>query len=645
MIVELVAALALLVQMALTGLPFALLLSADKRVRVPGALMLAPAFGIALQGLLSYPLYRYLGPVEVWGSTVAAVIALLAITCLYLQRRRMRLLPIDRREVVALLAASAVVFGVLAVPFLIGGLSRVIFSTNSSDALTYLTLADSVGHVDWPALWAGREPNPTPEAARVLALSDTALYSARFLAMPIRLATMIDLAWFGQLTGIPLERLSMAFMVAMSVAAAAAGLGLLRMFAVDLRLAGLGALIMALGYWAALLRANDSLSQVQALPVLIALVGARIASVPHATSLPLAALLTAGLVCIYTEFTVVLGLLVLAECGLFLLRERRLTWPVVEPLATAAATILLLSVTGQASFLWQVVQGQFAFVTAATRAVGSSPFGPHLVNHPMALVDGAAWLANMLRTPRLIVAHHLVEAVSALVSLYLLAMAVLTGLSAPRRKALLVTPLLLVVPMCLFALLVKRDAYVFFKLFSTVYPLLVAFVILITVSAAAARWPLRVLAWGSACLFLLAQSAYVGLWTWYEARGYSLDVPVARYKLDYGMEAMLEKLDEIQPRSLLVYLPASEQWQQSALWEFQLKRFRPFPQAGYLIDNRPVRLQHPLMKRNEPFDYAVVTGESDYLRESDLAEPVFSDGELILYRILQDSPMLHEYRP
>ena len=80
MIVESVAVVGLIVLLGLVWSGPAMWLVSGVRLRLPHALALAPALGLAVYHLVDFPLYRYLAPAPVWSLPLTVV--MLAVSAL-----------------------------------------------------------------------------------------------------------------------------------------------------------------------------------------------------------------------------------------------------------------------------------------------------------------------------------------------------------------------------------------------------------------------------------------------------------------------------------------------------------------------------------------------------------------------------------
>src|SRR6185436_11080396 len=119
----------------LVGLGPALLCISPGHRRLPFALAAAPALGLAIFSLMSFPLVRYVAPVHVWAGpgAAAAVAASLALTAVDWRRRRDEYAMLANRWNLPIVGLVILCNFVLAIPLLLRGLQYAIYRSNPSD--------------------------------------------------------------------------------------------------------------------------------------------------------------------------------------------------------------------------------------------------------------------------------------------------------------------------------------------------------------------------------------------------------------------------------------------------------------------------------------------------------------------------------
>lgn len=664
MMSELASSIALFAGLALIGAAPAFLL-AERIVSEPHrqgllAAGLAPAVGLALATILAFPLYRYGAPVSVWGTPVALGLLIAGVAILW--RRRGRVMEAMRetppQEAILFAALAALTWAILAAIPAVEGISRVVFINNPSDALTYVTLGESARVVPWEVLWAGRAPDTSDAAARVISISPTALYSARFLNHWMRLATMIDLAWYAHLTGVGIERLLYAFALAMALVTTAIAYALMRLLGTGRAWSAVVAATMSLGFWAFMIRDHDAYSQTHGIPLLLLgllLLISAWRNPDRAVLLRLAAgCALAAVVCAYTEFTVVIVAIMIAEAAHAWLHEPRFGSFLREWAWVFLGAVGVLVITAQASYLGKYLVRQVAFVANATGPIGSPVYERDALVHPVEVLAGVHWLAECFTWggvgPDLANRVATVFAMGEIVAI-LAAIAVILLWSGERGLVFAALSTVIAAAVGAYAAFAKHDFYSSFKILSTSYPftaiLLGAPWIVFAPpnSAAAARLASQFLA-GTLRTVLVVHLAFSA---WYLVREAKVGPPpyATRWKGDddYDFSSIVSKLREVRPQGLLVQIPAEPRWSYSAFAMLALKEFHPYFQSGYLYDNNARRLFHPKMERIGGSDYAVVARSDDYIGAGHIGVPIFETPAIVLYRITGGTAADFAYRP
>jgi hypothetical protein len=142
---------------ALAGIGFgpALWFLAPGPGRVVQALGLAPALGMVFIGLVEPLAVIYLGPVQVWAVPLTLVLLVASAAAVVVHWRRnpaeYQALP-SWRQSAPVAATLLLSLGLLLAPVIRDGIQYTIFRSNSSDALVYMSLAESLRTVNWQTL-------------------------------------------------------------------------------------------------------------------------------------------------------------------------------------------------------------------------------------------------------------------------------------------------------------------------------------------------------------------------------------------------------------------------------------------------------------------------------------------------------------
>lgn len=604
-----------------------------------GALLgLAAGFGVALVTIVAFPLYRYVGPVASWGWPVFALMLLASTIMVWL--RREQAISLLNRDTAALSLALGVAGSALIILPLHHGFDRVMVSYNPSDALTYLTLADSVLHVPWLTLTKGSALNSSEESAAVIVLSPTGLYSARFVVRSaMRLATMVDLAWFAHIAGMGVERLLYVFSLALSLASVG-------VFYASSRLAGAGrkaavaaSLAGVLGFWAFMFRDHDAYGQIHIQPLLgLFFFGWSVASTgahDRSGAIIVAALAFAACICAYTEFTVALLPLLAMMSATLWMRGVSLRSVAVSSISVVAGAFAILVFSAQFMFHTTILIRQFMFVNDAKSAIGSPIFEWLLRSEPVHGVFGTWWLKEALERG-FFLQHDTAGVISyALAIIALVALAILlvssllrsTPTAAAAATIFIITLVIASVP-----LILKGDVYSSFKAYSTTFAFV--FIAASAVPISGNRLFLPTSISSAAGLLIFALQGLFGLW--YIARDVTIGPPPYAMRIKaagYELATLRQVLDSAKVNKLIVYVPPRGQWWHSAFLMLSVRSYAPFFQSGYLIDNNDNRLNHRLISPPADADHILVAIDDDFIAGTEDGKLVAEHGSLRLYRI------------
>lgn len=610
---------------------------------------LAAGFGVTLVTIIAFPLYRYVGPVNIWGWPVFALMLLVSTIMVWFKKETVTSLINRDSETLAL--ALGVVGSALIVLPLVHGFDRVIVSYNPTDALTYLTLADSVLHVPWSTLTKGFATASTAESAAVISHSPTGLYSARFVVrIPMRLATMIDLAWFAHIAGLGVERLLYVFSLVISLASTGVFYTLSRLAGAGRKAAIAASLASVLGYWAFMFRDHDAYSQIHVQPLLgLFFFGWAVASMGlrgRASAIIVAALAFAACICAYTEFTVVLFPLLAIMSATLWVRRVSLRSVAVSTIGVVAGAFAILVFSAQFMYHLTGLIRQARFVNDAQSPIGSSIFEQLLRLEPMHGLLGTWWLKEVLEQGFFLQQGITGDISYALGILALIVLAITLILSlfrgtptAAAASAIYITTLLI----ALVPLVAKGDIYSSFKIYSTTFAFV--FIAASAVASSSSRsCLLKSISVATGWLLLGFQSAF-GLW--YITRDVTIGPPpyAMRMKMaGYELATLHQVLDSAAVKRLIVYVPPRDEWWHSAFLMLSVRDYAPFFQSGYLVDNNAVRLYHKLISPPADADHILVAIEDDYLAGTDYGKLVAEHGRLRLYHITSLQNDIFGYR-
>lgn len=642
--------------LALIGLgPAAACLGRQERPPATAWIALAPAVGLAIVTVVAFPLYRYVAPVEVWMLPGLAALLLLS-SALCVLHRRVVLAALTTPDAGLVLICSVVVGAALGIEQLSDTPLRSLHGYNPSDALVYLTIADSVLRAGWDTLFTvgwnfprGREIltltdlPPSPEATLLLQQSATALYSARMVAIiPIRTATMIDMAWLRGISSLGWHELLFAFKIAVLLCSVAAAGGLARLLGAPLWVAATVAAAAALNHWTIMTMEHDGYSQLQVMPLMVLAVAvwswlvlgaARGRALLHA----LGGIAIVGVLVAYTEFAPAF-VLTLAAGGVvatLLGHPLRLVAGATAGLLATAATIAVL--TGQASHHITGLLTQMRFVQGATTGpVGSTLLDNDLLVSRLHAALGSWWLSPWLPSYAWTTAIGL----GALLAL---------GLQVLRWRphpALVAAAALLFGTMVVaaYALLQRGDNYVALKLYATAFP----FAVVLAGHGLAQLRARQVTSWVSGLAGLLVLASQLG----YAARFHTLEATGATPSYitrsrdgGHPLPAVVATLAELRPRGLILDDPPDAgTWWHSAFLMLALADQPAFHRSGLLFDNNANRLRYADFPTPVTLDYALVAAKHDTLQGEPYATMLRDFGSLRLYRITEANSALLRFR-
>jgi len=236
------------------------------------ALAAAPALGLAITGLVAFPLVRYGAPVRLWAWPVTGLLAGMSLgLALRLGRRDPGLSSEGTGSGVpwwaALLAPGCA--AVLMLPALVKGIDYAAFRSNPADAFSYVSLAESYRTVPWADLLAGGDLTDLEAMRRLGEKSPSALLTARFLHVPLPLPSSLPLAWLADLFRAEAYRFYFAYH-ALCLALMAPLLGELgRRLSLPPVWAWGASVAVVLGFWSRFLLETDAGAHIAGMPLLL----------------------------------------------------------------------------------------------------------------------------------------------------------------------------------------------------------------------------------------------------------------------------------------------------------------------------------------------------------------------------------------
>jgi len=623
--------------------------------RVALALAIGPALGLVILGLLERLLIMWVGPVALWA--VPVTIALLAVSAgaaaLHWRRWRAEYAGLLQWQTGLPLAGLLLAtLGALTAPLWLLGIQYTIFRSNSSDALVYMSLAESLRTVSWQTLLRGASFTTAnlPNLAALSAVSPTALFTARFVSSTSVQNYPAVIAWGAQLTGLPVYRYY--YVMGLSCFAAAVPLGWV--IGSELKLPRLiwylvGPAI-ALGFWARFVLERDAGYQIASIPALLLLVFAwiRLEAEPLAWLSPARILLSlsiAAILCFHPPVILVVALSFAVYYGLGLAQREVPPQSVLYHLLTGGLALAFLLVTGQ--FVAVLVTS--ATIGTVVQQVGTieAEVIQLLRQDPIAAFWGlprpwlvwplpGAWSA-IFRRVALLLGLAWFAALGALA-----AAVVLRRGSRAARAVLSVAAGGLALLLILWGLGNLRAAD---KAFTYVFPYL-----LLSAAGAAAQVPnfkrfnLQPIATGGLAALLLSQAAVGALLPFYAQVGGLFAVSAASKPESYDLSPIVTYLDQHPPRLLLVDVPRAKTWEFALYNMFVFERFPAHFQSGLVIDNNTTYRSLWLNPLQTAPDYALMLRDVDYVGPGQLGTAVAQTSDLVLYRLTQPDLALYQAR-
>lgn len=642
MIFEALSVLLALFLLGFIGLGPALWLVPAQPNAILRAAALAPALGFALLEILGLALVRYLAPVEQWAVpfTVAAVLLSAGLAYAWWRRSRASLSwQIRPRDLGLPVVAFAVCYLVLVSPLLAYGIQYTIFRSNSSDAFTYISLAETMRRVPWNVLVRAMNFSSDNTAALVqlATLSPTALFSARYVGFPLQLNNMVSLAWYSQVLGIPvyaayypfhLLALSSSFLLAVVLGA---------LLKLPPPIKYLAALAVALGFWARFVLETDASYEINSMRLLLLAAAAwsmQEEFQPNVLWARTRLLLAIALAALALTYQVLLPLVLVAFLlyyGVQLLRRDRAPWALLYHSITAGLIVLLIVVTGQLDLYY------LNAIYLLTNLNGLKNFEPTVLKVWQANGLGGIWglgLATLGPAPRALIRVPLTVLATSL-ALVLTVMTLFAGwfsfLRTRRPTCQIVLALLFAGLLIFGSSILLGNPRAAGKAFTYVYPYLVLTVALAPgLMPAYPLWLARAAA-GALVLWLALQVA-IGAWLPFGRAFQSVFSSTPRAE-NYDLSPITRILDTNPPQLVLVAIPRSTSWEFPFYVTFVLERFPTYFQSGLVVDNNTKIRNFWTGALTAAPDYAVIAKSDDYIGVQGLGTRVAETRDLVLYRL------------
>ena len=623
------------------------------------ALALAPAVGLAVINLLAFPLVRYVGPAQAWTWPVAAGLAGISLALLALdgrQRPSRYAWVRDWRSHFVVTTGLLACTLLLASPLLWLGIQYRIFRSNPSDALWYMSLAETLRVTTWSTLLGGMQLQDNQAGLAALAnVSPTALLAARAVIHPLALNKMAALAWMAEIAHLPVTRAYFLHHLLALAAAVPAAFFVASRLTRSRWLMLLAAAAVGLGFWARAILEMDAGYELSAIPMGLLFAAGWIElerEGPHGWSrhwvwvgVALAAILT-----INFPLTVVAAAACVVYYGAGFLQRRSRLPALLDGGAILLVCLVTLVVTGQLDFLFRSV----VWVTLNVGGEAANP--PVIVNLIKANGLAAVWgmPESILLAQRRLSIRWPVREINEGLALALTAGLVIAGFfSLRQRDAVPARIILALVAGGVLAALESAwqgNLRTAGKAFTYVYPYLTLAVLLIPQALGSAT-PQRLQRAASIVVGAwLAYQSVLGPYVTYargavDALGVALNESASSTLLKqgkyYDLSPIERYLDEHRPQLLLVAVPRDrvgkalreQVWPFAFYAMFTFARFPHYFQSGYIIDNDPATPNLWFGSLTQAPDYAVILKDVDYIGPEGLGVKVAETENLTLYRL------------
>lgn len=469
-----------------------------------------------------------------------------------------------------------------------------VYYSNASDAFFYMSFAETTKVVPWDILVSGSSLGNLSGAAALANQSNTSLYTARFINLPLQISHCIVLGGFSFLTGVPAYRLFQVLNLFSFIAASGAFVLLCSRLGLSRWQAALTSITMSVGFWAQVCREHDALASNLATPVTLlfclALQGINTPGLrTHWRSVVFLAIAAALLTGAYFPIALVMGLVAFCYLAFGLVdRTAALKENAIKATLAALGALMLLVLSGQASYLWRCL---WFFLRFSSKYNGDWMLRAEFSKSPLSTIWGLVPFLD----GRLIGAQP--AWVSELVGGFAAALSLLFVFSLVRlfkRPQPLPYRLLISVVACA-ALLValsvyKGQAYQAGKAIQLLFPfmflIMASWFTLSPASPSSSRLSLLRRAAGGLLIVWLISQILIVVPTSYLASENQLivgNLPPRRQQ--FNISAITAVLDQGKPGMIYVNVPPDQDWIFPFYLMFALQRYPVYFVSGIITDN------------------------------------------------------------
>jgi len=609
MIVESLSILLILLILGLMGTGLALVLSPFSKDRILFAVSIAPAMGLLIVGLLSFPLIKHIGPVHVWAKYFAAFFSFTSIGIIAIYRKD--LVSTSRiAKMIPMVLAILICWFLLSLPILKGGIQFAIFGKNPADAFSYMTLSETFRTAEWQKILEGARLDNNDGMSRLAEVSPTALYSARYLLRSVRLATTHSFAWFSELSRIPMYKAYYPFMIFsfLLVIPLILYIGEIMHIPIILRYGALAPLVI--GFWPQMLIDWDCLSQIQYISILLMFVIALylISSEQSLAIRPLflAAMCLAGSAIFYTEFLAfILTCLLIYTIMEWLVAKKSLKILTAQFILIIILSIAILLITDQLgyysnSFLKQMKMG-------AQKNLGPAALlEPYPGNNPIIVFWG---MIDFFNKSKLL--NYIIIIFSSFLSILL----GMTMLSAMKKESYTLNRILFSFILgstvsFLFVTFTTREVYLMGKTLFFVLTPFAAMLLMTSVQAFEksgylSKFPILPKI-GAAIIFLWLSTQFTLGIMRVSGDAHAINTRLSEKRASYNIDPIIDYLSKNTPERIHINIPSTTEWEFSLYCMFAFSNYKPFFDSGLVYDNNNDRVFYGLQKKQEPADYLII---------------------------------------
>jgi len=643
-----IAATCWLLLLTIIGLGPAMWAVSPGKRRLVSALGIAPSAGLALIGVIGFPLVRYFSPIRVWAFPVILLLAAAStILTLYkwrTQRDNWKII-FRRRSTWFTLIFLFVCWTVLISPIIINGIQYGSFRSNPSDAFFQMSWAETLRVTPWKTILEGAdlEPDNIEQVKRLAQASPTSLFSARGVKTPTRFTTMVSLGVASQLFRIPVQQFYYAnnlvsfFLALLLTLVIGSQLNLTRHFRY------LAAAAVALGFWAKSVLEIDASAQANSVPLCLLLVVFWIQLEQESPKIMsrsrlMLAFAVSAIVCFYVELTPLIVIAFLFYYGINLIQGNKPLLSIKYHVMTLVITFAILFLSGQLDIHVKTLFWQAPLVTGLKPFVRSSPFLSIIYRDGLAAVWGLP--VSILASFKSIL-HFPLRIFFDITGVLMTFSLALTAFSVFKNKAStgdrIVFSILSAGLIQSAMLLLLRSPWAAGKSFSYVYPYLILVVLLYSkhISLNLSK-PQRKLAPAILTVWISTQF-FIGSYLPYGKNLEGLFGSAGRKKPEnYDLSPITEHLDRTPPELLLVCIPRTESWMFAYYSMLGFSRYPSYFQSGIIIDNSDEYQNLWLESLTYVPDYAVLLKTCDYVGKKNLGRKVSETADLVLYHVEAD---------